>query len=330
MPSSRSDSAAERPSFRSGVLRVFVERIALGLVAAWAVLSAIFAGFTLTEDWVKAGLEGQLRWVGVTGEELEQRMDAYMAARGLDRPLSEQYLDWIGSTLTLDWGNSFITGEPALQTIGAAVFRTGMYVLPAIVLGIAIGTLIGLYAALHPSGRFANSGRITSYLLFAVPSFWIGGLAISLLKGNVIARSPVVFDHLLPIGLTTTALLGGYVSYSRAHAMEHVSAEFVTLVKAKGAGPLLLAKHVVRNAAIPLFSMLFTEALALLVLAVFVIEILFAIDGFGLLFLRAIQARDLPVLLGSSMVVIGFGVVGNVIQDLSYSYLDPRVDTGPR
>lgn len=312
------------------VVRVFIQRIALGIVAAWTVLTAVFLGFTATEDWVKQGLEGQLRFVGVTGEKLEARMDEYVADRGLDRPLWEQYVDWMGDMATLEWGTSLVTEEPVLGLVGEAVLRTGMYVVPAIVLGVAAGLLIGVYAALNPDSRLADAGRGTSYLLFALPSFWIGGMFVSLVAGEVIGRSPLLFDHLLPIGLATTALLGGYVSYSRAHAMEHVSSDFLALVRAKGAGPTLIAKHVVRNAAIPLFSMLFTEALALLVLAVFVIEVLFAIDGFGLLFLEAIQTRDLPVLLGSTIVVIGFGVVGNVIQDLSYGYLDPRVDTGTR
>ena len=312
------------------VVRLFIERIALGAVAAWGVLTAVFVGFTMTDDWVQQGLEGQLRWAGITGEELEARLDAYLADRGLDRPLWEQYVDWMGDMVTLSWGESLVTGEPVMNLVAGAVLRTGMYVVPAIVLGLSIGMLIGLYAALYPDNRIANGGRGTTYLIFALPSFWIGGMFVSLLEGGVISRSPVLFDHALPIGLATAAILGGYVSYTRAYAMDHKTADFVTLVKAKGAGPVLIAKHVVRNAAVPLFSMLFTEALALLVLTVFVIEVLFAIDGFGLLFLEAIQTRDLPVLLGSTIVIIGFGVVGNIIQDLSYSYLDPRVDAGSR
>ena len=76
--------------------------------------------------------------------------------------------------------------------------------------------------------------------------------------------------------------------------------------------------------------MLFTEALALLVLAVFVVESLFGIDGFGALLFEAIHLRDLPVVLGCTLVVIAVGVVGNVVQDLTYTHLDPRVDTGRR
>ena len=178
-------------------------------------------------------------------------------------------------------------------------------------------------------GRHRRTGD-SGYLLFALPSFWLGGIFVSFVEGGVIDRPDLLFDHLLPILFTTMTLLGGYVSYSRAHAMEYTSAQFVSLVKAKGAKPLLVVRHIVRNAAIPLFSMLFVEVLALLVLAVFVIEMLFGIDGFGLLFFVALTERDLPVVLGGTMVIIILGVVGNIIQDLLYSYLDPRVDIGSR
>ncbi|WP_306056760.1 ABC transporter permease [Natronococcus wangiae] len=211
-----------------------------------------------------------------------------------------------------------------------AVARTATYVVPAIAIAVALGMLIGLYAALRPERRLARAGSGTAYLLFAVPNFWIGGMLLSLAADDRIPRSSLTFEYLLPIALTATTLLGAYASYARAHSLEYEAAEFVTLVKAKGAGPSRIAKHIVRNAAIPLFSMLFTEVLALLVLAVFVIESLFGIDGFGLLLFEAVHLRDLPVVLGCTLVIIAVGIVGNVVQDVAYSSLDPRVDTGAR
>ena len=152
-------------------------------------------------------------------------------------------------------------------------------------------------------------------------NYWVYDFA------GIIDYNATLFEHVIPILLVTATLVGGYVSYSRAYAREHVSSDFVKLVKAKGASPTRIARHVVRNAAIPLFSMLFTEVLGLLVLAIFVIEVVFGIEGFGLLFLEAIQDRDLPVLLGGTMVIIAVGILGNIIQDVSYDYLDPRVDS---
>ncbi len=317
-------------------LSILGRRLAFGAVAAWGVLTTVFLAFTLTGDWLAERIEGQIRHAmggpdpedqDVVQEEIEETLAEFAAARDLDRPLYEQYLDWMGNMVTFQWGGSLETGEAVFPLVMSATLRTAMYVLPAIVLAVVIGMLVGLYVALNPRSRLANGGRVGSYLLFAVPSFWLGGLYIGGLQGGVFEYNAVLSEYVLPIVLVTMTLLGGYVSYSRAHALEQASEEFVTLVRAKGAGPLLLTRHVVRNAAIPLFSMLFTEALGLLVLSIFVIEMIFGIEGFGYIFFFALEARDIPVLLGGTMVIIGVGIVGNIVQDISYQYLDPRVES---
>ena len=316
-------------------LEIIGKRLLFGVIAAWGVLTAVFLLFTATPDWIAQRIEGNVR-AGMGGPEggdpeaaeaaVERALEQYFAERGLDGPLQEVYLQWMWNTVTLDWGYSFELNEPVLSLVVDATVRTAMYVLPAVVLAVAIGMIAGLFVALRPESTLANGGRVASYLLFAVPSFWLGGLYIGTLQGGVFEYNAVLSEHVLPIVLVTMTLLGGYVSYARAHALEHVSAEFVTLVRAKGAGPVLVTKHVVRNAAIPLFSMLFTEVLGLLVLSIFVIEMVFGIEGFGYIFFFAVDARDIPVLLGCTVVIIAVGVVGNIVQDISYTYLDPRVD----
>jgi peptide/nickel transport system permease protein len=312
------------------VPRIFARRVALGAVAAWGVLTTVFLLFTATKDWVLAEEIGLLRWQQADESVVDAARQEYLASRELDRPLWQQYFDWMGNMATLNWGESFETGEAVFPMVTDAAARTAMYVLPAIVLAIAVGLLVGLYAAMRPESQLADGGLSTSYLFFAIPAFWVGGVLLSFAAQDVIGDSELLFDHALPIALTTATLLGGYVSYTRAHAMEYTSSEFVKLVRAKGASDRRVARHVLRNAAIPVFSMLFTEALGLLVLSVFVIEVLFGIDGFGRLLFRAVEDRDLPVLLGGTIVTIGVGVVGNIVQDVSYTVLDPRVDTGSR
>ena len=310
-------------------LRILAKRALMGLVTAWIVLTTVFALFTLTEDWVLSGQIGAARFAGENDPEaLAAIREEYFAARGLDGPLIEVYADWLGNMVTLDWGSSMSTGEPVFPLVMEAAARTAAYAVPALVLAVVCGVSIGMFAALYPERRVGSLGVAAAYLLFALPGFWLGGMLFSLTLDGRVDRSPLVFDHLLPIGLTFAALLGGYVSYSRAHSREYATAEFVSLVRAKGASGPRVAAHVLRNAAIPFFSLLFTEALGLLVLATFVTEVLFGIEGFGLLLLRAVADRDLPVLLGGTVVVIAVGVFGNVVQDLAYGYLDPRVEMG--
>lgn len=312
------------------LLRLIGKRLALGAVAAWTVLTAVFALFTLTEDWVLQGRLGALRYGGASEQEIREAREAYLARRGLDQSRWQQYVDYVGDMATLDWGTSLATGDAVFPTVVDAAVRTATYVVPAVALAVTLGVLVGLYAALRPDGRLANASVDASYLAFALPSFWVGGILLSTTASSYWGYSPLVFEHVLPVVLVAATLLGGYVSYARAHAMEYVSAEFVTLVRAKGGSPRRVAAHVLRNAAIPVVSMLFTEALGLLVLAVFVVETVFGISGFGLLLVEAVEARDLPVIMGGTMVIIGVGVLANLLQDASYSVLDPRVDTGAR
>lgn len=310
-------------------LRILTKRVAMGLVTSWVVLTTIFALFTLTEDWVLSGQIGLARYAGENDPEALAAIRAeYFAARGLDRPLIDMYVDWLGNMVSLEWGSSLSTGEPVFPLVMDAAARTAAYVVPALILAVICGVSIGMVTALYPESRVGSGSVAAAYLLFALPGFWVGGMLFSFTVDGRLDPPPLVFDHLLPIGLTFAALLGGYVSYSRAHSREYATAEFVSLVRAKGASGYRVAAHVLRNAAIPFFSMLFTEALGLLVLSTFVIEVLFGIEGFGLLLLRAVADRDLPVLLGGTVVVIGVGVFGNVVQDMAYGYLDPRVDMG--
>lgn len=315
-------------------LKIVAKRLAFGIVTAWSVLTVVFLAFTATNDWVADRTAGRVLFgasqggsPGAAREQADEAVQAYLAERNLDRPLRDIYFDWMGNMITLDWGQSFQTGEAVFPLVTDATVRTAMYVAPAVVLAVAIGTGVGMYAALAPDSRTASLSRAGSYLFFALPSFWLAGMALGA-ANEYSLNSTLLFDHVLPVVLVTTTLLGGFVSYSRAYALEHVSADFVTLVRAKGAGPVDVARHVARNAAIPLFSMLFTEVLGLLVLSIFVIEVVFGIEGFGLVFFQAINARDLPVLLGGTVVLIFLGVFGNVVQDLSYQYLDPRVEDG--
>jgi peptide/nickel transport system permease protein len=319
-------------------LEVLAKRLAFGIGAAWSVLSVVFLLIQLSGDWVAQRLETQIVFSmsgpgsSATAAEREEAVSEalaeYAGARGLDAPLHEQYIDWMRRMVTLDWGTSFQSGEAVFPLVIGATRRTATYVVPAIVLAIAVGLLVGLYAALYPESRLANAGRVGSYLVFGLPSFWVGGLYVGAVQQGHVGHNAILAEYVFPVVLVTMTLLGGYVSYARAHALEHVSAEFVSLVRAKGAGPVRIAKHVVRNAAIPLFSMLFTEVLGLLVLSIFVIEMVLGIEGLGHVFFFAIDARDIPVLLGCSMVIIVVGILGNIIQDLSYQYLDPRVDDG--
>lgn len=322
------------------LLRLVAQRIALGVIAAWAVLSGVFFLIVGTANWHLQALLA-LQGMGRTDpEEIREIRTEYLSARGLDRPVHEQYIDWMSSMFTLQWGESFETGEAVFPMVMSAVARTAMYVVPALAVALALGLVVGLYAAMSERSAGDGSSRGLTYLLFGLPNFWVGAMVLSLMavgtrfsqQSTAIRPSqlPFVYEYLLPILLVATTLLAAIVSYARSYSLQYVSADLTKLVRAKGGGRLTVARHVLRNAAIPLVSLAFVETMALIALSMFVIEALFTIDGLGLVFYNAVWTSDLPVLMGVTLVIAAVGVVGNIVQDLAYTALDPRVDTGSR
>ncbi|WP_242695384.1 ABC transporter permease [Halomontanus rarus] len=324
--------------------RMLLRRVALGLATIWGVLTLVFVLFTQTRDWnlgTQVAMAG--RDPGTDSDDIAELREEYLAERGMDRPLWEQYVDWMGDMVTLQWGESFETGHAVLPAVIDATVRTGSYVVPALALATGVGLTVALYTGLNPGSIGDGVLRSASYLSFGLPNFWIGYMIVSVAALGGLHRhsttaetaiqpteGPFVVEFVLPVVLVATTLLAAVVSYGRAYSLQYGSSAMTKLIRAKGGSQLDVARHVLRNAAIPLVSLLFAETLALLALAVFVIEALFAIDGLGLLFYNAIWTRDLPVLMGGTMVIVVIGVGGNVLQDLAYSLLDPRVDTGTR
>lgn len=323
------------------LLRVLVQRVALGLFAAWTTLTVVYLLFTATDDWYLASILGLAGRGGMPPEQLQQIRNEYLAERGLDQPFYEQYLDWLSNMLTLQWGRSFETGEEVLPMVLRATLTTGSYVVPAVLLSVALALGLGVYTAMNAGSRREGGVRGLVYLGLGVPNFWVGAVVL-MVSGTVAftftwrqsfipaVEMPFLYETVVPALLLTTTLVAAITSYARSYASGYLSADVAKLVRAKGGGRLAVARHALRNAAIPLVSLAFTETLALLALSVFVIEAVFAIDGLGLLFYNAVWTRDLPVLLGGTLVVIAVGVLGNIVQDVAYSALDPRVDTGTR
>lgn len=313
----------------------------MGFVSAWAVLTSVFFVFRATENWRLSQLVSIMQFGQAPEEEINDFREQFVTLRNLDDPLYEQYSNWMVDMLTLQWGNSYASGEPVRPMIVDATIATGQYVVPAIVLSVCIALLVGVYVALHDGSNRDRGLRGVTYFGLGLPNFWLGAFILAASStvaytaefrgGQATARElPFFYETVVPILLLTTTLVAAITSYARAYAVELATDDLVKLVRAKGGGNLDVARHIVRNAAIPLVSTVFTETLALLAISVFVIEALFGIDGLGLAVSNAIWTKDLPVVLGSTLVIVTVGVAGNILQDVAYSRLDPRVDTGKR
>ncbi|SDJ40708.1 peptide/nickel transport system permease protein [Halovenus aranensis] len=253
-------------------------------------------------------------------------------------PLYLQYLDWVKSLLTLDWGRSLRFGDPVGGLIVERAVVTAAYLLPALVFGITLATLLG-YTAAATQGRWSDGLiRGLSYVVFAVPNFVLG-IAVF----RYITRQAYQIDaqfYTIEAGFSNRwnlfwlaaagVILGTHVAaaqirYVRAQSSELLSKKFIKTLRAKGRGTVGIARHVFKAGAASFASLFVAEVLGLLLVSVFVVEAVLAIPGLGALLWQAAAVNDVPVLLVTTWLVAMIVILANLAEDLLAVALDPRI-----
>ena len=256
---------------------------------------------------------------------------------GLDQPLLTQFVRWIGQLATGDFGNSIYLERPVLGLIMERVEPTLALSVSTIIFAVVLAVPIGVLAAWRAGTWIDQAIMALSVLAFSVPVFLIGyglviGFSLTLellpVQGFVsLSEDPVAFlRHLvLPtvaLGLVYTALIA---RITRATMLETLNEDFIRTARAKGLGePRVLILHSLKNASVPIVTTIGT-GLALLIGGVVVTESVFAVPGIGRLTIDAVLQRDYPVIQGVILVVAGVYVLVNLLIDLTYSLLDPRI-----
>jgi peptide/nickel transport system permease protein len=264
----------------------------------------------------------------------------YLALRhrdGLDLPLLQQYLQWAGRALTGDLGVSFRSGEPVGGLIAARLPATLTLALAAILVALVIALPLGTLSALHPRSLIDRVASVISQIGISVPDFWLSIVLILVFAGTLgwlpSGGYVPLFDD--PVGwlrrLVLPAVAAGVVSGSvitrfvRSSVLEALGQDHVRTAMSKGLpSRQVLTWHVLRNALLPLVTVTGVQ-LAYLLSGVVVVEIVFSWPGLGQLSLQAVQARDLPVLQGAILLFAFVFLVINLVVDLLYSRIDPRI-----
>ncbi|MDB2455528.1 ABC transporter permease [Planktomarina temperata] len=270
---------------------------------------------------------------------------AAIARLGLDRPIWEQYWIFLKGAATGDLGNSFIFGEPALRLILYHMPATLELAFSALFLAIAIGIPLGLYAGLYPDKAVSKGIMAGSILGFSLPTFWVGLMLIILFavelgwlpatgRGDTVSvlgfeTSLLTLDGLSHIFLPALNLallkISLAVRLTRAGVREAMGQDYVKFARAKGLSTKrIIFVHVMKNIMIPVVTVMGLEFGSLIGFSV-VTETIFAWPGMGKLLINAILQLDRPVVVAYLMVMVLFFVVINLLVDILYSILDPRV-----
>ncbi|WP_019877241.1 ABC transporter permease [Sporichthya polymorpha] len=263
--------------------------------------------------------------------------DALRAESGLDRPLVSQYFHWLGNALTGDLGVSFRSEDPVAEVIAERLPATVSLAVAAIVVALLISVPLGLASALRPRSVLDRAATLISQFGISVPDFWLGILAILILAGSLgwfpaggyvpLTEDPVRWlRHLVLPALTVGVVSGAVLTrFVRAAALEVLSEDHVRTARAKGLSEgVVIRRHVLRNTAVPVLTVIGIQ-LAYLLSGVVVVEIVFSWNGLGQLALQSVQARDYPVLQGAVLLFAAVFLFVNLVVDLLYAWLDPRI-----
>lgn len=270
-------------------------------------------------------------------EATEESISVLRERYGLDRPLVEQYGIWISAVLQGDLGRSIQSRRPVDELLAQAIVPTAQLAVAAILVSLAIAIPAGIVSATRKNTWLDYLATLSSLGGLSLPSFWLGillilGFSVALpwfpSSGNAsFAEEPLrALRHLvLPAITLGVALAAATMRMTRAQMLETLSQDYVRTAKAKGLEPRrVIYKHALRNALLPVVTLLGIQ-IGQLLGGVVVTETVFAWPGIGKLTVDAIFARDYPVVQGAVLLIATTFVVINLITDLAYTFLDPRI-----
>lgn len=266
------------------------------------------------------------------------QIEQYERDLGLDKPVLERYGNWLWSTLQGDLGESFATRLPVWQEIQDRLPKSIELVILATLISTLLAIPIGVFSAVRQGGIGDYASRIFAILGLAVPNFFLAVLVVTYAAawGGVSLSTldpPYIWDGIgdnlagmiAPSLVLSASLMATVMRMQRSTVLEVVNEDYVRTARAKGLGErVVILRHVLRNSLIPVIT-IFANQFAFLISGAVIVEFIFRIDGIGALAVRAIRQVDFTLVLGISLVV-GFGVVFiNILVDVSYAWLDPRI-----
>lgn len=307
-----------------------VRRLGFALVTLWLATLLVFGALLLIPGNPAQAILG----IDATPADLE----ALEARLGLDKPPLERYISWLGGVLRGDLGQSIRYEQPISELIVARLGITLPIVVASLLLATILAVPMGILAARKAGSPIDLGVSAASLLGIVLPSFWVGLMFIYIfivwLKLPLPTSFPIggwenparaLSALVLPVLTVALASASFLVRLVRGSVLEVLSQDFIRTARAKGLTErVVLYKHALRNAALPVVTVLGLEFASLLIATV-VVETVFGIPGLGSLSLTAISARDYPLVQGVVLVIAAFIVLMNLLVDLLYGLLDPRV-----
>ncbi len=316
------------------MLRFLVRRLALGLLIMWLISLAVFALFFIAPNDVARTLAGR--------QATPETVALISARLGLDQPIWKQYLDFLGKALRGDLGYDYYHQVPVTTIMAQALPITLSLVVGGAIIWLVMGVFNGVVSAIRPRSFTDRSLTVFSLFFYSMPTFFLGLLLLFFLYYQLTVAGYPIFpaggyaplsdglgpwlQHLI-LPWFTLALVSAatYTRLTRASMLEVLGEDYVRTARAKGIRESrVITRHALRSAMTPVVTQ-FGIDVGALVGGVVVTETVFSLPGLGKTSIDAINQQDLPVIIGIVLFASFAVVVANIVVDMFYAVLDPRV-----
>jgi len=317
--------------------QALIQRVILGVIL---IIAVMVLNFFLLQAAPGDVVDAMLAEAGGGDPELAARLRKQY---GLDQPLYIQLIKYLGQVFRGDLGYSFYYDQSVAALLIGHLPTTLMLTLSALVLAVIIGTLFGVYAALKPNGIFSNFVTVLSLFGYATPVFWLGMIILLVFAlylplfpafgirswpqpENTFDRILDMIHHLvLPTFTLEILYLASYSRISRASMLDVLGSDYIRTARTKGLSEFrVIFKHALKNAAMPVVTLAGLQ-LAQVFSGAVLVETVFSLPGVGPLLYESIVRRDFPVILGVLFGAATTTIIANIITDIIYSWMDPRI-----
>ena len=261
----------------------------------------------------------------------QEDLELFREQNGLNKPLPEQYLDYMSGIIRGDLGKSYATRQNVSDMISIRIWDTLLLCLGADLFMAVFGTLIGIVLALRQNSIFDNIMRVLMIFFAAMPQFWLGMMMILLFSvelGWLPSSGFNTFSAMIMPFICLAMSGSTFISRTaRASMLEVINQDYIRTARAKGLdSAYIIRKHAIKNGLLPIITVIGRYVSASIAGAV-VIETVFNINGLGKMMVDALRQKDIPTIMSCVLISALFVSLVNLITDIAYTYIDPRLKT---
>lgn len=325
------------PARRASMREYIFRRLLYSLLIAWGVLTITFV---LLRIGPTSPADKYLANIAATGKarDIAQIQAAIETRYGLDKPLHEQYFNYVWSLLHGDWGWSLSTSLPVTELLKIHWIYSFQLILLSTIFAVILGIAIGIYSAVKQYTKTDYAVTIFSFIGISIPNFWLGIMLILVFSVRL-GLFKTYYDTSLPLfsaanlkALTLpvitlgTGMIAGYSRYVRSTTLDNLRKDFVRTARAKGLPErTVILKHVFRNAMLPVITIIMFDLSSIVFGGAYLTEIIFGIPGLGRISFNAVFADDYAVVVAVVLIGALVTLIFNLLTDIAYTFLDPRV-----